>query len=404
MMLPILFSSHEAGAPVLNNAAGALIGVLDACLVTGFNVQNIASVAVSGGVATVTTNVAHGYLAQGMNNSIGQATPVANRVTLSGFANAALNAAFAVQSVPSSTTFTINVALPDGSYTGSSLQAKRTPLGWAKAFAGTKKAIYRPTDPMAFGNMLRVVNDGDATYAKVMGVASATDIDTFTGRFPSDAQQSGGGAWNVGMNDGNAKNWFVIGDWCAFYWAARHPLNSGDGSRGQCFFFGDLVPVAVGDVGATLLACGNGPTSTFGHLGRSFTPFADGEYLESLYLAQHQSLPQQSLLCGMNYPYTPQCTWQNSTVFPAAVADLNVAMPVLAMQQASAGSAETVPRGVVPGLASTLHRDSQMPRVANSFAVPVPTANGLFWYMTCIAGSDSSTVHGLTVNLTAPWR
>ena len=37
----VWFDSSETGAPVLNNAAGRLIGVLDACLITGFNTKAV---------------------------------------------------------------------------------------------------------------------------------------------------------------------------------------------------------------------------------------------------------------------------------------------------------------------------------------------------------------------------
>jgi hypothetical protein len=59
-MLPIVFMSNEQGAPVLNNAAGSLISVLDACLVNGFNTVGIFSITITDNVATVVTSATHG--------------------------------------------------------------------------------------------------------------------------------------------------------------------------------------------------------------------------------------------------------------------------------------------------------------------------------------------------------
>ena len=55
------FRSNMTGAPTLNGVAGALIGVLDACLVNGFNLKTIDSLAVAAGVATASVGGGHGY-------------------------------------------------------------------------------------------------------------------------------------------------------------------------------------------------------------------------------------------------------------------------------------------------------------------------------------------------------
>jgi hypothetical protein len=92
-MLPILFRSTDAGAPVLNNAAGALISVLDACLVTGFNSVGVSSISITSNVATVTTSAAHGL-------AVGQVAAVADSGVV------AANGNLTVLTVPSATTYT----------------------------------------------------------------------------------------------------------------------------------------------------------------------------------------------------------------------------------------------------------------------------------------------------------
>jgi hypothetical protein len=49
-----IFSSTMVNAPVLNGVAGALVALLDAVLVTGFDTKSSVSIAVAGGIATAT--------------------------------------------------------------------------------------------------------------------------------------------------------------------------------------------------------------------------------------------------------------------------------------------------------------------------------------------------------------
>ena len=117
-MLPILFSSTDTGVPTLNNAAGSLISVLDACLVSGFNNRTVTNLAVVANVCTATTSVAHVYLA-------GQ------RVTVAGAANGILNGDKTILTVPTPTTFTYAAVTPD---------AVEAPGAASCAFAGRPTA------------------------------------------------------------------------------------------------------------------------------------------------------------------------------------------------------------------------------------------------------------------------
>ena len=55
-----LFSSGSA--PQLSNSQGALISVLDACLVNGYNIQNVSSISKDGLYITFNFLNPHGYL------------------------------------------------------------------------------------------------------------------------------------------------------------------------------------------------------------------------------------------------------------------------------------------------------------------------------------------------------
>ena len=51
-----------AGAPVLTNNWGSLTALLDACLVTGFNLKTVTALARTGDVATATVGTGHGFV------------------------------------------------------------------------------------------------------------------------------------------------------------------------------------------------------------------------------------------------------------------------------------------------------------------------------------------------------
>ena len=51
-----------AGAPVLTNNWGSLTALLDACLVTGFNLKTVTALSRTGDVATATIGTGHGFV------------------------------------------------------------------------------------------------------------------------------------------------------------------------------------------------------------------------------------------------------------------------------------------------------------------------------------------------------
>jgi hypothetical protein len=229
----IWFDSAETGAPTLNNAAGSLIAVLDACLLNGFNLKSI-TIHVAGGVATATCN-GHGFSgAPGKLLQIAGATP------------AALNGLKQPISVTANT-FTFDAAgVPDGAATGA-ITAKRAPLGWTKAFAGSNRAAYKSSDVAATGRLLRVDDTAaapaSATDARVVMYEAMSDVDTGTGPGPTAAQLAGGAYWGKGTNDATAKPWVVVGDGRLFYFFGPHSGASGLAA----YAFGDIVSYRAAD-------------------------------------------------------------------------------------------------------------------------------------------------------------
>lgn len=253
----IYYTSDEAGAPVLiGPTPGTLIGVLDACLVNGFNSKTVASITVAGGVATVTCS-AHGYKA-------GRKVLQAGATTLTG-----LNGIKLVLTTPTANTYTFDATGVANGTENTGLSAKRPPLGWIKQFADTNRAMYARTDVNATAMMLRV--DDTSTQGgsvRVMSVETASDLDTYTGPSPSAAAFPGGQFWHRGMDNGGPQNWILIGDGRTFYFlpvGRNSPDGVNDGYYGtDSHAFGDLASFRAADAYACMIGGNqsNGTAST----------------------------------------------------------------------------------------------------------------------------------------------
>lgn len=273
MAFPVKFytSSHQ-GAPQLTNAWGDLVALLDACLVNGFNSKTITALTSVGGVATATIGAGH-------LNVVDQI------LTVAGADQAEYNGEVKVLSVNATQfTYAITGSPASPATTGSSMTAKVSPLGFAKAFTGTNKGAYRSPNVLSNRPYLRVDNSLDAayttTYAKKGKVTMAegmTDIDTFTGaRAPYDATvptkneaASGSGAsvidgwykWYYARSTSNGsdsfgggtagnRNWVLVGDDRGFYLITSHEPSS---TQRVVYTFSDFASYRPGDGFNTLL-------------------------------------------------------------------------------------------------------------------------------------------------------
>jgi hypothetical protein len=132
------FTSAASGAPVLTGQAGSLLGLLDACLVTGYGLLTATSVVVAGGVATATFATPHSALAD-MVILVAGATP------------SGLNGEQRVIA-HSGNTLTFPTAVADGTATGV-ITVRVAPLGWTNPFTGTNKTAYKMVDPKERGSI-----------------------------------------------------------------------------------------------------------------------------------------------------------------------------------------------------------------------------------------------------------
>lgn len=402
-MLPIIFKSTDQGAPVLNNAAGSLISVLDACLVTGFNSLGVTSLQVVSNVCTVTTGASHGYQA-------GQ------RVTVAGASTSTLNGDKTVATTPTATTFTFAVTQADVSETPGSGSVKRTPLGWAKEFSGTNKAVYKMTDAASYGQRLRVDDTAtgvaSAIDARVIGVENPTTVDDYADAFPTDAQKAGGGYWPKGANNATGKFWCIVGDERFFYYIVENSAYEGAysitnvGYTGGCF--GDIVSFKQGEAyGAILGACSGAADSTPACVMAQNTNLGSDPGTENTrYIArQHtgitNSVPVGFLQPGSISSYSSSPS--SAPLYPSPVDNGVVFIePTLVSEQLAMFGHPL--RGILPGVVNVLCRYNNLRNVLYGDYMTATDGSGLKVLVFKGVASYKTKDSALALKVSAPWR
>lgn len=278
------FDSSQVGAPVLSGSAGALRAVIKACLVDGFGAGPVATLTVSGGIATATYAGAHpfkvGYVAL-----FAGATPAGlngNKVILSATGTSVTFAAPGV---------------PDGAATGT-ITSKAAPAGWQELFAGTLANVIalKPTAVEATGCVLRV-DDTGSINARVRAYEAMSDISTGVGMTPLESQAAGGLWWPKSATaNATARAWILVADARGFYLAVA----PAGGDRYTLLFAGDIASLKSGDAYGYLLT-GNQADQTNaysvpdGCVGYSHRSARTGAYLVRAYTAIGQSTAAQRL-------------------------------------------------------------------------------------------------------------
>lgn len=244
--------SAMTGAPVMSGTAGALLTVLDACLINGWGTGNVDSIVVSGGVATVTRASGHPF-------------EPGSVALIEGVTPSVLNGEKKVIST-TTTTYTFDATgVADGAASGT-MTHKLAPLGWAKPFSGTNLGAYKSSDPASTGCILRI-DDTNAQNARVVGYETMSDINTGIGPFPASTQLSGGGYWIKSNADSTAsRNWMLIGDGRFFLLMIAYStvnLNA----YGNYAYFGDFVASKTPDAYACVLGAPSSNISASGSIG-----------------------------------------------------------------------------------------------------------------------------------------
>lgn len=385
------FDSTDVGAPTLNNVAGAMVAVLDACLINGFNSKSVTSIVVASNVATVTCT-SHGFVAvPGKYVEIAGATP------------SGLNGAKIVTSVPTANTFTFAApGISDQTATGT-ITAKRAAIGWTKSFSGTNKAVYKSSNPASTGLFMRIddTNAGvaTATDSRVVMYETMSDVDTGTGLAPTAAQLSGGQFWNRGANSSTAKTWALIGDSRVFYLLTQQSTNA----THYIMMFGDIVSYRAADAYGCVVA-GVGAAVTGGSSGRSWpvvnvslgaAPNNSSGFMLSRIAAQTGTAIQ----AGINAPALSGALMGSSgnPTYPSPVDNGLVMTRPVYVTEANAGFNNPI-RGELPGLIVPM---AGLP--FNHLEV-VTGITGLTGSIVALAVNDQTTTGRVLFDISNPWR
>lgn len=407
-MLPIVFMSNEQGAPTLNNAAGSLISVLKACLVTGFNNVGITSVTIAGNVATVVTNANHGL-------TVGQ------RATVAGVSITAANGDKTVASVPNATTFTYPCVNSDVSESPVSASVKRTPLGWIEQFSKTNVSMFKSSDPAAYGQSLRVDDTGTNPLtqgARVFGVENPTGIDTYTAKFPLETQQAGGLYWVKGANTATAKAWCIVGDERFFYFLVEQSSSSsgfypGGAAPNQYWsfvphFFGDIISNKMSESFGAIVGGGtSAPQTNFPSSGVTVNTVVGAAPSSSTnaFIARQLTGIAKSIMVGFAHPAGKNPGIASFPRYPSPVAnELTIQEPSFVVETLSYANHPI--RGILPGFAAFLCNHTDLPQ--SNFPQCMTTTDGsnrtyLFAPYT-ISTTPNSPDSCFAVKLNEAWR
>jgi hypothetical protein len=278
------FDSSQPGAPVLSGTAGALRTLLKACLVDGFGAGAVATLTVSGGIATATYAGAHpfkvGYVAQ-----FAGATP------------AGLNGNKVILSVTGTSVTFAAPGVPDGAATGT-ITSKAAPAGWQELFAGSLANVIalKPSVVEATGCVLRV-DDTGTINARVRAYEAMSDISTGVGMTPLESQAAGGLWWPKSATaNATARAWILVADARGFYLAVA----PAGGDRYTLLFAGDIASLKSGDAYGYLLTGNQGDqTNAYsvpdGCVGYSHRSARTGAYLVRSHTAIGQSTAAQRI-------------------------------------------------------------------------------------------------------------
>ena len=234
------FHSGMTGAPQLSGTAGALVSILDACLIDGFGLKSVDSLVVASNVATMTISTGHPY-------------EVDSVVLVAGATPSSLNGEWRVTEIGTNTVKFATTGISDQTATGT-ITSKFAPLGWSKLSGSTSTiTAYKSTNVASPGHYLRV-DDTGTVEARTVGYETMSDINTGSAPFPTAAQQSGGLYWHKSSTaDSVSRNWVVIGDDRLFYlWVVPRDATTVT-SQGIVFAFGDFIPQGSTDLFNTVL-------------------------------------------------------------------------------------------------------------------------------------------------------
>jgi hypothetical protein len=179
--------------------AGSMVTFLDAVLVDGFGTVTVDSLVVSGGIATVTRSVGHGFVDHQV-------------IEIAGASPSSLNGQWRVRPAPTGTTFTFACPGISDQVASGTITCKTAALGWERVYTGTNKRVYRSPETTECARSYFRFDDSWANAGyngpKLAGYQYMSDVDTGTGQW----DWGDSGAANCFASSESGYAWFFVGD------------------------------------------------------------------------------------------------------------------------------------------------------------------------------------------------
>lgn len=265
------YRSDDVGLSKISAAAGSFVGLLDACLVTGFNLRTLDSLTYDSA-----TDLFVGTVGSGHGYRLNQI------VVVGGASPSQFNCEIWITAI-TATTFTgkahISDARPASAAASGTMTVKAAPQGsWSKPYASADgtKAVFRMESPESSKCCLRIDNslgcdDYYGMYCLVDGYETMSGLDSGINQFGYFA--AGSNSWGLRSRTSYSDSpWMLFADGAAFWVFFKIMGNdSADilpieefNSRylWRASFFGDLIKRNPSDAYPCLLAAGAEPASS----------------------------------------------------------------------------------------------------------------------------------------------
>lgn len=391
-----VYTNLDQGAPTLTGQLGTLLTVLQAVLVDGYGSVPVASINRSGSLVTVVTAAGHGLAPEVMT-------------VIAGAAQADYNGEHQV-TVVDPTTFTYNIAATPTTPATGTITAKRAPAGFATAYTGSNKSVYRSNDLSGTRKYLQVIDDGAGSSAGnleavVRGFDTMSSTNLGTGAFPSiGLLPLGYIVRKSNSNDSTSRPWTIITDGLLFYfWVQPDQPSSGGVTNPQythSLCFGDAVSYKVGDtshcvIGASMQQNYPYPTAGIGVMNSGFTGPTEIS-TASLTMAKDVTETAEAKaynLVGGNNNVVPS---GNVRIQYPNAADNGLYITAIQLLQSS----PTALRGVMPGIYESLHGPYTHRGGDTLSNVTGLAGRKLRW----MPAYNSSQIGGHFIDVTGPWR
>jgi hypothetical protein len=328
-MTVLTIKSSDPNAPVLSGTAGALLPVLDCCLVvrsvlstandSAFNDNTTEAILEGGSTFTLfptpaTTDrtyigmpvpftkakldiavagVGGVYVWEYWNGSAWTALSVTDGTsgfTVDGTVTWTAPGSWAANSVNSVTQYWVRVR-PSTSPSTNPTVNYLTVGGWTRAYSGTNLAAYRQGTG-SNGFLLRI-DDTGTVDGRAIGYESMSDVNTGVAGFPTNGQVSGGLYWPKSSTaSAAARNWVAVGSEKLLHFHCNHN-NDGTSLTGVLCSFGDIKSYKSADAYGTIIMASTattGTTSNNAHLTGALNAAMGGHYIVRTYAQTGASL------------------------------------------------------------------------------------------------------------------